>query len=190
MGVFSFGVLGRKLERGGKGRRGGGGEREGGREEGRWGREGGRQGGGGKREGGRERESRRECICTCMIVCLWNIHNVCNRVARLPHEVTHSVLSELRGGYGIGNGREEEEEEEGGGGGGGGGRGGGGVGGGGEGRRGGTFGLEEREKRVSHSHTHNNSNVRPDRCVYSIHVPSEQVNLITHYIMTKLFLHN
>ncbi len=46
-----------------------------------------------------------------MIVCLWNIHNVCNRVARLPHEVTHSVLSELRGGYGIGNGREEEEEE-------------------------------------------------------------------------------
>ncbi len=52
-----------------------------------------------------------------MIVCLWTAHNVHvqynnNRVARLPHEVTHSVLSELRGGYGIGNGREEEEEEE------------------------------------------------------------------------------
>ncbi len=52
-----------------------------------------------------------------MIVCLWTAHNVHvqynnTRVARLPHEVTHSVLSELRGGYGIGNGREEEEEEE------------------------------------------------------------------------------
>ncbi len=76
-----------------------------------------------------------------------------NRVARLPHEVTHSVLSELRGGYGIGNGREEEEEEEeeeevevGGGGRGGGGRGGGGG-------EGGTIGLEERGKRVSHSLT-------------------------------------
>ncbi len=61
-------------------------------EEGRWGREGGRQG---ERVGGNT-----------------VIHNVCNGVARLPHEVTHSVLSELRGGYGIGNGREEEEEEE------------------------------------------------------------------------------